>query len=131
MKRNATLAITITVAIIWTIFPTTQSVAEAPVIDIPVLTPKEYAQQELENRGYPSKNWECLLNLWEKESHWNPKADNPTSTAFGIAQRLGEKSTDPITQINNGLKYIEYRYGSPCNAWLAWKARDAKGIGWY
>lgn len=96
-----------------------------------VMEPKDYAKAELERRGYPNKNWECLLNLWTKESNWRPLADNKKSTAYGIAQVLGETSSDPIVQINNGLKYIEYRYGSPCEAWKAWQERDKKGIGWY
>ena len=63
----------------------------------------------------------ALAKLWGKESAWNPEADNPTSTAFGIAQMLNEKSEDPITQIRNGLRYIEHRYENPCNAWEFWK----------
>jgi hypothetical protein len=56
--------------------------------------------------------------LWGKESAWNPKADNPNSTAFGIAQMLGEDSTNPYVQISNGLRYIEHRYSNPCAACL-------------
>jgi hypothetical protein len=81
---------------------------------------KEYAKQQLSFRGYRSSNWTCLHDLWTKESNWNHKADNPKSSAFGIAQRLNEKSQDYVTQINNGLRYIEHRYGSPCGAWEFW-----------
>lgn len=125
MKRNSvTLAITMAIAIIWTFYPTTTSVAEAP--EPPKPTPKEYAKAQLEYRGYLGNNWACLSALWGKESAWNHLADNPESSAFGIAQRLGETSTDPYTQIDYGLKYIEARYGSPCNAWAFFKKRN-----WY
>ena len=63
----------------------------------------------------------CLNRLWSKESAWNPRADNPHSTAYGIAQMLNEKSTSPIRQISNGLVYIKHRYNKPCNAWAYWK----------
>jgi hypothetical protein len=41
--------------------------------------------------------------------------------AFGSDWR-----TDPVTQIKWGLDYIEGRYGSPCGAWNAFRAK-----GWY
>lgn len=90
-----------------------------PILPIQVMA-KEYAKQQLSFRGYRSHNWTCLHNLWTKESNWNHKADNPKSSAFGIAQKLNEKSKDYVTQINNGLRYIEHRYGSPCDAWEFW-----------
>ena len=100
------------------------SEAQAPLQKLPKLSTqamaKEYAKQQLEFRGYRSQDWNCLHNLWTKESNWNHKADNPTSSAYGIAQKLKEKSKDYVTQINNGLRYIEYRYGSPCKAWEFW-----------
>ncbi len=77
----------------------------------------------------------CLVKLWERESNWNPRADNPTSDAYGIPQALpGSKmasegadwKTNPETQIKWGLKYIKERYGSPCNAW-----GHSEDVGWY
>ena len=70
--------------------------------------------------GWGERQMKCLRALWGKESAWNPKADNPHSTAFGIAQMLGETSTDPLVQIRNGLRYIQHRYETPCNAWEFW-----------
>jgi hypothetical protein len=89
-------------------------------------TPKKYAQQALKKYKWNSKQYACLTKLWGKESAWNHLADNPTSTAFGIAQMLREKSRNPMTQINNGLRYIEHRYGTPCAAWQHWQRRN-----WY
>ena len=90
MKRNLTLATTMGVAVLIVLVPTSK--AEAPVADQVKMTPKEYAQNELKHRGYLRNNWECLEALWQKESNWRPLADNPKSTAFGIAQMLGEES---------------------------------------
>ena len=108
----------------------TPSEAQAPLQQKPKLSTqamaKEYAKQQLSFRGYRPQDWTCLHNLWTKESNWNHKADNPTSSAFGIAQKLNEKSKDFVTQINNGLRYIEHRYGNPCNAWDFWMKKK-----WY
>jgi hypothetical protein len=79
------------------------------------------ARTALDVYGWDKQQSKCLNQLWGKESGWNPEADNPTSTAFGIAQMLGEDSTNPIEQISNGLRYIEHRYENPCNAWEFWK----------
>lgn len=70
------------------------------------------------------QEWQDLVSLWTKESGWNSNAQNPTSTAYGIAQFLnttwapyGAKTSDPATQIKYGIQYIEQRYGSPVMAW--------------
>ena len=73
--------------------------------------------------------WKCLDELWERESSWrtskNPHlAKNPNSSAYGIPQatkgKMAESGkdwrTNPITQVKWGLKYIEQRYKTPCNA---------------
>lgn len=70
--------------------------------------------------------WRCLDSLWQRESGWQADADNPASTAFGVAQLLGETSTDYRTQIRDGLDYIAHRYGTACAAWAHWQAK-----GWY
>ena len=38
--------------------------------------------------GGSGSEFTCLENLWGKESGWNPNAQNPSSTAYGIAQFL-------------------------------------------
>jgi hypothetical protein len=58
----------------------------------------------------------CLVRLWNLESLWNPRANNKTSTAYGIPQLLKLKTNDPYKQIDAGLKYIGHRYGTPCRA---------------
>lgn len=62
--------------------------------------------------------WNALVKLWTKESRWDEHADNPTSTAYGIAQVLGTKPGTPAPQqVARGLSYIKYRYGRPTVAW--------------
>ena len=63
-----------------------------------------------------AKQYRCLELLWGKESKWDPRADNPKSTAYGIPQLLKLKAKDPYIQIDLGLKYIKHRYLTPCKA---------------
>ncbi len=85
--------------------------------------------------GFGIDQFGCLNKLWTKESHWNHKASNPSSGAYGIPQALpGSKMgsvgsdwrTNPATQIKWGLGYIKGRYGSPCKAWS-----HSQNVGWY
>ena len=73
---------------------------------------KLYAHIKLHN----ATQYRCLELLWDKESKWDPRADNPKSTAYGIPQLLKLKARDPYTQIDLGLKYIKHRYLTPCKA---------------
>lgn len=88
--------------------------------------PVAVAKKQQDPRGYARRasrtyaDYHCLVNLWERESHWNPKSKNKHSSAFGIAQMLGEKSKDPYKQIDHGLRYIQNRYGTACAAWRFW-----------
>ena len=88
-----------------------QSVAVSTARD--VNNYKLYAHIKLHN----ANEYQCLVLLWDKESRWNPRADNPNSTAYGIPQLLKLKAKDPYIQIDLGLKYIAHRYGSVCKAW--------------
>ena len=87
-----------------------QSVAVSTARDINNY--KLYAHIKLHN----SKEYRCLELLWDKESRWDPRADNPKSTAYGIPQLLKLKATDPYIQIDLGLKYIKARHSTPCKA---------------
>ena len=73
---------------------------------------KLYAHMKLGS----DKQYRCLVDLWTMESHWNPRADNPKSSAYGIPQLLNMKSTNAYVQIDKGLIYIAKRYGLPCKA---------------
>ena len=76
---------------------------------------KDYAQAGF---GWSGREWECLLSLWTGESRFDHYAKNQRgSSAYGIAQLLGEKDNRPEYQILRGLKYIDKRYSSPCKAY--------------
>jgi hypothetical protein len=74
--------------------------------------------------GWSGSEWtNGLLPLWTQESGFNSSAQNPTSTAYGIAQFLdstwgpyGKKTSNPGLQIKYGLEYIKGRYGDPLKA---------------
>ena len=75
--------------------------------------------------GWSASQFSCLNKLWTKESNWRYQARNKTSGAHGIAQALPATKmevigtdwrTNPVTQINWGLKYISERYETPCLA---------------
>lgn len=85
--------------------------------------------------GWGENEFQCLVNLWNRESTWNYQAVNPSSGAHGIPQALpGSKMaetgsdwrTNPVTQIKWGLGYISGRYGTPCSAWA-----HSNAVGWY
>lgn len=73
---------------------------------------KLYAHIKLLN----AKEYRCLELLWTRESQWDPRANNPKSSAYGIPQLLKLKEHDPYRQIDLGLKYIEARHSTPCKA---------------
>jgi len=93
------------------------------------LSLKKYAKALMQST-YPhwnSSEFKALNKLWGKESAWNPEADNPESTAFGIPQMLNMSPLTPAPlQIERGLAYIEHRYGKPSIAWSHWRNN-----GWY
>jgi hypothetical protein len=71
--------------------------------------------------GWKGREWECLLTLWTRESRFDNYATNQRgSSAYGIAQLLGEKDNRSEYQILRGLKYISKRYGTPCKANKFW-----------
>ena len=90
---------------------------------------KLYAKQFM-RMAYPEWNLSehrALMKLWGKESAWNPTADNPNSSAFGIPQLLNlDPATPAPQQIERGLAYIQHRYEKPSVAWSHWRSN-----GWY
>lgn len=85
--------------------------------------------------GWSEEDFNALVNLWNRESGWNPNAHNKSSGAHGIPQSLpaskmasegSDYYTNGETQIRWGLKYIKNRYGSPSGAWA-----HSQRTGWY
>ncbi|WP_406023507.1 lytic transglycosylase domain-containing protein [Nocardioides sp. NBC_00850] len=112
-----------------------RAIAGVEEIEIDLRNPKDIAKSMLGDFGWGLDQFSCLEPLWEKESGWNVSAANPSSSAYGIPQALpGSKmasagddwETNPATQIEWGLGYINDRYGSPCGAWS-----HSQSAGWY
>lgn len=80
--------------------------------------------------NFDDKQLSCLIELWNHESGWNPNSVNKSSGACGIPQALPckkiknvEGSNDWKAQIRWGIKYINYRYKTPCKAWEHFKSK--------
>ncbi|WP_406727743.1 transglycosylase SLT domain-containing protein [Streptomyces sp. GD-15H] len=82
-----------------------------------------------------STQYQCFSNIVQRESNWNPTATNASSGAYGLVQALpaskmasagSDWKTNPATQIEWGLGYMNERYGSPCAAWDFWQSNN-----WY
>ena len=115
----------------------------APVKQVEVIGAKSKGGSPAENRilghqmmlaaGFGEDQWSCLDALWTRESGWDHhKSNYAGSGAYGIPQALpGSKmgpgwEDDPSVQISWGLNYIKGRYGTPCGADSAQRAK-----GWY
>lgn len=83
-----------------------------------------------EGAGVP-QSWatsQTLYKIIQHESGFNPRAQNPTSTAYGMFQFLNQtwatvncvKTSDAYQQSVCGLRYIERRYHTPNAAWKFW-----------
>lgn len=105
----------------------TPALATSPIYK-EVRTPeaaKSYAKVTIRTFGWGAGQWECLEQLWTKESNWRPDARNKIAVkqngkrlhAGGIPQILGLNPAISIyQQVNRGLRYIDARYGTPCKA---------------
>lgn len=93
----------------------------------------EYESYAKTYSNYDDKQMNCLIQLWNHESGWNPNNVNKKSGACGIPQALPcskikkvEGSNDWKAQIRWGIKYINYRYKNPCGAWKHFQSKH-----WY
>ena len=107
----------------------TRAKFEDPKSDLAIAAYQEYLKDIV-----PEREESCYFNIIEKESKWNPLAQNPKSTAFGIGQFLNStwglvdhtKTKNPYTQIDAMVLYVKLIYGDGCNAWHFKSQR-----GWY
>lgn len=104
-------------------------------VDRAIDDPKSAARALMADYGWGDDQFECLDSLWTRESNWRHTAENPSSGAYGIPQSLpaskmsrfgDDYRSNPITQIEWGLWYIDDRYGTPCSAW-----GHSESVGWY
>ncbi|WP_170970500.1 transglycosylase SLT domain-containing protein [Streptomyces zhaozhouensis] len=117
-----------------------QAAAEAEAASAAVSAPAQssYSKadiQALARQIVGADQFQCFSNIVDHESGWDHTATNPSSGAYGLMQALpGSKmasagsdwQTNPATQIQWGVNYMESRYGSPCGAWEFWQANN-----WY
>lgn len=77
----------------------------------------------------------CFSQIVGRESGWDHTAQDESSGAYGLVQALpadkmasagGDWKTNPTTQIQWGVNYMNERYGSPCAAWEFWQQNN-----WY
>ena len=106
-------------------------VAHAPAASAVALSLKDYAKIKVDNKT----EFQCLDKLWTLESNWRPKAHNKSAGAYGIPQIINPilKNKTGYEQIDLGLKYLDHRYDSICQALQLWNKRagyDWIG-GWY
>ena len=88
---------------------------------------QSYAKQQSDSM-FGQGHWDSLNRLINNESGWNPQAQNPGSTAYGLGQFLdstwagvgAQKTSDPQAQVDDTLKYIQQRYGDPTKALDFW-----------
>jgi hypothetical protein len=104
---------------------------------------QKQAQQMAAAQGWTGAEWNALSDLVQRESGWNPNAQNPHSTANGLGQFLDstwkstgyQKSSDPTIQLKALFRYVQQRYGSPTKAlqfWLSRKPINGRDVGnWY
>lgn len=90
---------------------------------------KSIVQQVMSGFGWgKGAEWAALDWLVQHESSWNPTAQNPHSSAFGLFQFLDStwagvgigKTSDARLQALAGAKYIQGRYGDPIGAQAFW-----------
>ena len=110
LRRIARKRCTVLLAVLFVFSNTTNAIAVSTNRDKENY--KLYAHIKLLN----AKEYRCLELLWNRESRWDPRADNPKSSAYGIPQLLNLREHDPYKQIDLGLKYISKRHSTPCKA---------------
>jgi len=86
----------------------------------------QYAHNEVLKK-WGAGHWEAFYNIVAHESGWNPNNVNKKSGACGLFQFVpcskggNAYKTDYKVQVQKGIQYIEYRYGTPNKAWAFWQ----------
>jgi hypothetical protein len=105
--------------------PADKPLKENKIVTGYVSSPIKYQRTPDTARGYARsmvsvKEYKALEELIMLESSWNPNAQNPKSTAYGLGQFIDqtweqvgiEKSADYRIQLIASHKYVMDRYGS-------------------
>jgi hypothetical protein len=104
------------------------SIGASPISEasIDAIEPKAYIRSILDK---PQAL--CLIKLYGKESAFNRYAIGNIEgkkQAYGIPQLKNPEVglMNAVEQVNAGIDYIEYRYGTPCRAYAHYKKK-----GWH
>jgi hypothetical protein len=84
-------------------------------------TPKMYAKANL-----PIEEYRCALTLYTKESNWRVEAKNGPHYGIPQGRSIYLKTANGIEQVKWGIKYVNARYGSMCQALTHFKNK-----GWH
>ena len=124
-KRFIILSVLTTMILIAPLMDTLKTRDDKPPVIRTKATMEEKKANKVMAMRYAQVGWgwdktqrACVYKIFMKESRFDHLAKNQQgSSAYGIAQILGEKSKDPAVQILRAYRYIEHRYGTPCKAW--------------
>lgn len=127
MKSHIWAVVLLTVGFIW--FPVHHTVDVEVKLKHPIKTKATIEEKKANQKmaiqfasvayDWDKKQQACIVKLFTAESRFDHLAKNQKgSSAYGIAQMLGETSSDPAIQILRSYKYIKKRYTTPCKALL-------------
>lgn len=124
-----------------------------PLLEVPVSEGRVREARDVtpENPDVPTQAWlamrdlgrlaefECLANIFERESGWNPATRGDGGDSYGLPQRHAPSHGVPPEpwpvhdQVVWAVGYADGRYGGVCEAWAAWQVRAEKrhGKGWW
>lgn len=81
-------------------------------------------------KAFGADQWPAMEQVIMHESSFDYSAVNPSSGAFGLCQALPKEKmasagpdylTNPTTQIQWCITYVQNRYTNPANAWRFWQ----------
>lgn len=108
---------------------TENPVAQEVVVGMKVNLPPGSHQDWMAQAGIAASDYGYVNYIVERESHWNPIAQNRSSGAYGLCQALpggkmssagADWATNPITQLRWCNSYAVGRYGSWAKAYEHW-----------
>ena len=76
----------------------------------------DYKTYSLYLLDFNYKQFNCLDELYTKESNWRPEAVNGSHYGIPQGRSIWLKNAKPIDQVKWGIKYNMNRYGSNCAA---------------
>jgi len=81
----------------------------------------DYKTYSLYLLDFNYKEYDCLVKLYNHESHWNPDAVNGSHYGIPQGNSIYLSTLNGYDQVQWGLNYIGHRYGEPCVAFNHWQ----------